>query len=280
MPDPEVTPEPTDAEVEASALTIPATAGTQKVVPLSSLIEERKAKQTLNTRVKELEAQAAQWEPVKRNLDAAAPMIEAMRRRPDLVQQAMSNTAPSTRDEQPADDKAAEQYAKDLELYDGQGRPDTARARRIIDANKKEIAAAVSAQVEPLRAGTAKDKAQAHRNWAHGFVGKGLITQAAYDTYIGSVPDGVLADPRSAQAALAMARGVSAGFEEKAKDDDDPEVVLTESPGRRQSTAQTQLSPSMLRVLSDRGKSAADFHKFEKDLAGVDVSRGVPLERK
>jgi len=271
--------EPVDPELEKHAVELPNSGKPAKFVPLGTLVNERKENGVLKGRLAALEKENAELRPVREKLADAAPAIRAMQARPDLMEHALKGTSPSTREEQPAGDKEAEAYAKDLELFDTQGRPDTARARRILDRNKADVAAAVQKEVAPLRATTQHDKAEFHRNWAAGYVKSGQVSQEAFDAFVATVPDAIMADPKSAQAALMMAMGQTT-FTGKGKPmprEDSPEVFETETPGRRETSPTSQLSPAMRAVLTARGVSTAKFAEWEKKQNGRDVSRGVTL---
>lgn len=277
---------PDDADLTQHAVELPGGGESKKFVPLGALQAERSAKQVVAERLKTLQAEVEQLRPVRQQLEQARPYLEALQRRPDLLQQALSQTAPSTRQTAASQqDDEALKYAERFELFDKSGQLDARRAREILDDTKQQIQAEVRQQIAPLAQQTAHDKAEGHRQWARGYVQSGQVSEEAYQAFVATVPDQVLANPQAAQAALMMAMGQTT-FAGKGKpvthaseDEGEPRVVLTESPGRREASVPAlNLSPAMKAVLAARGKSEADLQKFVQKMNTRDTSKGVPLE--
>ncbi len=132
-PPAEATPDPVDPPPAEPVDTEPEPEGTitipqGKVVPLGAVQAERgkrkEAEKALAAKEQEIQAlaeKAKNWDEAKNYLEQAKPYIE--KARADL--QKPKETAPAV-------DPALEQYARDFDLFDTEGKPDVARATRIM----------------------------------------------------------------------------------------------------------------------------------------------------
>ena len=160
---PPETPEATDDPEPEGTVEIP----TGKVVPLQALQAERgKAKEakaeaeTLKQQMALYKAAAEEYEALKPKLAEAMPIIEAVRKRPDLVRLANEPPPAPVEPAGPLSAQEAVEYAKDMDLYKADGTPDVERAQRL--AARQEAIAAKQAQrfVAPFEAQTAQRQAQ------------------------------------------------------------------------------------------------------------------------
>lgn len=144
-----------DAEVEQSAIDVD---GTDKLVPLSAVTKLRERNKALKgeaARVKELEAQAQQfqrqWQEAAPYLQAAQAMIAARQMGPQQQPQAQP---------EPQDDTEAVELAKDLDLYTPEGKPNVEKARSILARMDKRAGKLAQEQVAPVLQHTAQQQSQ------------------------------------------------------------------------------------------------------------------------
>ena len=116
----------------------------KRMVDVSVLAAERRRVREATERTfreKELgplQAKAAEADQLRAALNELRPIVEQVRRNPDLLKP----PKPTTAEEQVTDDEAAAE-ARDLELYNAQtGQPDIGRAKRIIARRRQEAQSA------------------------------------------------------------------------------------------------------------------------------------------
>lgn len=139
-----------------------------KVVPLSALIDAKKALKEANKALKTLEPQIQQFNQYKGQIEAAAPFLQQLQtmtpeQQAKAIAVAKGDTAQTRSTEpQPQDDEARE-MAEDLGLIDAHGNLDVARGRRMLDRLDKRAATKVDAtvrqHVQPLQDYTAQSAA-------------------------------------------------------------------------------------------------------------------------
>lgn len=145
QPEPQAQPDPVEQEPEGTV----ETAG-EKMVPLRTLIEERRAKQALKVK-------ADQFDQVSGYVHQVRPYIDFLQANPDL----MNQTRQTRSDAAPVEavDDAALELASTLDLYTADGKPDVARAQKIIKFIDRTSKAQADAAVQPLHDGSAKSGA-------------------------------------------------------------------------------------------------------------------------
>jgi hypothetical protein len=123
--------------------------GEQKMVPLSALMEARKAAKTATRQNAELQAKQQQ---IDAKLLEFAPYVEAIKANPAIVDAVQKATRPSHPNTiQPEDDREAIEWADENRLITSTGELDVALARRQLDRLEKIAQRQAQAQMAPLR---------------------------------------------------------------------------------------------------------------------------------
>lgn len=238
--DPEVTAAEPNAEGEPEPEgTISTPAG--KVVPLSALQHERGLRKEAqgkltahDAEVAELRTKAQKYDEVAPVIQQAMPIIEGIKRRPDLVAQ-LNQPMPAAKE--PAGPLTAEEavdYAKDFDLYKPDGTPDIDRAQRIAKRHADMSSRTTQQAIAPFQQNEAQRQAIANFNHyaamkdAHGNV----VDRQTLINVWNNVPPEQAAVPAVANVLYLMALGqqVSQGKGPKAPM---APVLTTESPGGR-----------------------------------------------
>lgn len=136
--------------------------GGVKFVPLSAVIAERTGRKEASKQVTALtekltaaEQKAAKYDELAGYVDQARPIIEAVRNRPDLVEQAR-RPAPAPETPKALSDAEAVEYAKDLDLYKPDGTPDVDRAQRLAGRQAELASRSAQAAIAPFQANDAQ----------------------------------------------------------------------------------------------------------------------------
>lgn len=245
--------------------TIEGTGGVQ-FAPVKAVIAERTQRKEAQKQLAAIQEQltaaqqkAQRYDELAGYVDQARPIIEAVRNRPDLVEQARQpkqEAAPK-----PLSDAEAVEYAKDLDLYKPDGTPDVDRAQRL--AQRQEALASRSAQaaIAPFQANdaqrasaTMKSQILAYKDSNGHTVDAGILN----DLWAG-VPAELSAKPEVAGVLYQMALGatVAAGKYKGTQPPGPPPPLQTESLGNRGG------APKDLDVFGQKFAKAADIKPSE-----------------
>jgi hypothetical protein len=250
-----------------------------KMAPLSKLIahrtKAREAATRASTAESERDALKHELDTLRAGVAEVAPIINAVKNNPKLLEMAMGKTAPSSTTNATNDDPAEgmAELAKEWELYDADGRPDAARATRIykaistpiMDAARKEADAKVAPILnERVSTKAAANKAQLHQWEKEGHIPKGSV-EKVFKTF--PVPDDMLAHDGVRDAMFFMARGMNAEQAKAAAGVDDA-VLHTELPGGR-GRRPAELPKFARDNAERRGKSVAEWSKLRDDDSNV-----------
>lgn len=237
----------------------------KQVVPLATFLESKKQLKATEVRAKETEAKAQQLEAWAQQWQ---PYLSALANRPDLLQQALGQTAPSREaTAQPQDDPEAEHLARELDLYTPQGQPDTARAARMLKVMDARVERRVQREVEPVKLASEEAKATALRQQAFDYVQRtGYAPPQALQQVLAMIPPALQGDANVMNLALVLARGIGSGgttpLTAPASGPMGPltEPLVTEAPGRRAGPA--PLSEMEQRVVANRGIAPDRWRKL------------------
>lgn len=181
-----------------------------QVVPVGvvkALREELKALKPQAQRAAELERESAENRAI----------VEFIKANPQILQgQPQAQPQPQA-PPNPQDDPALVEYAKTLDLYTLDGRPDTTRAAKLRDMTRQEAAAIAQQAVAPMQEATQAQQAAQNLTWMTGLKdanGQKLEEQFVIETVrtvYGNLPKAeaikVLADPNVAQVLAYTALG-------------------------------------------------------------------------
>lgn len=193
---------PEDAEPDGTIVN----PGGEKLVPLSALAEARKATREAKAEVAALRPKAEQAEKIAAEWQAVQPMIQRA-----LQQQTPPPAAPAG----PLSADDAIEYAKDLDLYTADGKPDVERAQRF--AGRQQSIAEKQAQqyVAPLILHTAQGQSRSNFEQAAAFKDQHghQIDRGILETVWNAVPAEMSAQPQIAAVLYrqALAESVLAG---------------------------------------------------------------------
>jgi hypothetical protein len=255
-------------------------------VPLSALQEERGRRQNLEREISSL----------RQATDAFAPVGEALRSRPDLLAQLLSNE-PAPEKGPKISDTDAREIALELALYDAQGQPNLDAARRyhgrMIATAQKIADTVVEKAVKPVQQQATTIAAKAKRDEAF---------QAAkalgYGDEIGPVLDDILTkspdtftNPETAPTALIAAIGFMDLQQRAAKlqgrqptpqhtiTPTPPTPVFTETPGAR--PGKTPLTDRETAIARNVGISTETWQRAAASLDQINSGKargGLKLE--
>jgi hypothetical protein len=202
-PPQEAAPEPPAEDDVPDAVELQAGVKYVPVGALKAVREELKALKPQAQRAAELEAEIA----------ASRPYVEFLKANPQLLQPQQ----PAQPQAPPAEDPALIEYAKTLDLYTQDGRPDTTRAAKLRDMTRQEAAAIAQQAVAPYQEQTHATAAAHNLQWMTGL--KDANGQPLEERYImetvkhvyGSMSKSdavkILADPSVAQVLAYTALG-------------------------------------------------------------------------
>jgi hypothetical protein len=123
----------------------------QKMVPLSALVEARREKAALKQK-------AEQYDQTIGYVQQVRPYIDFLQANPGLMTRTQQETSPTpTTTTQPVDENATE-LARTLDLYTATGEPDVKRAQKIQKMIQVTAKAEATAEVEPLRESTVRER--------------------------------------------------------------------------------------------------------------------------
>jgi len=204
----------------------------EKLVPLKALREERgkrkeseKALSAKDEEINALKPKALRYDEAAQYLEQAKPIIERIRQQGVAPQQA----APVV---DPAIEAEAVEYAKDFDLFTPEGKPDTARAMRILKRNDERAGRLAKEAVAPLQQHTAEQQSKA---LYHQYVNAPEVNGIKIDPEVlaqvwRTVPAHIAAQPNVAEVLYNTALGIQVRAGKGTKAPLAP-VVTTESLG-------------------------------------------------
>jgi hypothetical protein len=143
-PDTPPTTEPADPEGTTDV-------GGQKMVPLSALAEARAEKRALK-------GKADQYDQLAGYVHQIKPYVDFLAANPTLMTRTQQETAPTTTTTTQPVDEGALELARTLDLYTAAGEPDVLRAQKVQKIIKVAAKAEATAEVEPLRESTVRER--------------------------------------------------------------------------------------------------------------------------
>lgn len=215
----------------------------------------------------ELAKEIARLKPLAEEYQAVIPTVQAL-----LQQQQLQARQQQAQAQQNEADQEALAVAQDFGFETEDGKPDVARARRVIDrinrtTGRQAQAAAAPANKAAAEANAAMVKERAYK--ATGPDGNLYATREAIDQVFSQIPVEALQNPDNVIAALVMARGLGGPGQTPAS-----EPVYSESPTARTSKVKREPSGLDKSIAQMRGW---DDKKLSKVVA-ADDSYDTPLE--
>jgi hypothetical protein len=230
----------------------------QTMIPLAVLQATREKLKGLkattaekDTIIAALQAKADRGEAIEGNLRQIAPILQALRERPELMRQI---ERPAAEDPGPLSPAEAEDYARTLELYDAQGQPDVKRAQRAAKMQQRMANEATQRATQPLIQRNAQTEAASVRLAA--LTRNPDVDAKTFDEIWQHLPpELVVQNPQGiSELAIRVARGSSP------RQAAPPPVVHTETPGGRSVTS-SSLNDLDRRMARETGKTQAEFAK-------------------
>lgn len=264
-------PDPPAAEPVSDDETVPdgtieGTGGVQ-FAPVRAVIAERtqrkeaqKEAAALKTQLTEAQAKAQKYDELAGYVDQARPIIEAVRNRPDLVEQAR-RPAPAPETPKALSDAEAVEYAKDLDLYKPDGTPDVDRAQRLAGRQAELASRSAQAAIAPFQANDAQRASTAMLNQLATFKdanGHTVDTNILKEVWAG-VPAELSQKPEVAGVLyqIALAQSIMQGKYKGTQPPGAPPVVVTESLGS------TRQGPKEIDAFGAKFARAADIKPAE-----------------
>jgi hypothetical protein len=227
----------TDAEDAVPEGTIEGSGGV-RFVPLAAVIAERTGRKeatkqlaTKDAEIATLKGKAEEWDRVAPAVQAAMPLIERIKGRPDILA-LLDKPAEAAAPAKTLSDADAIEYAKDLDLFKADGTPDVDRAQRLAARQEAIAAKQTQAAMAPIHATDAQRASAGLKQQllavkdAEGH----SIDPKALDSIWSIVPPELSAKPEVAQILYLAAKGMAAHAGKGAKPGPGP-VLQTESLG-------------------------------------------------
>jgi hypothetical protein len=231
---PPVAANPEEAEPEGTVVN----PGGEKLVPLSALVAQRREAATAKAEAAALRPKAEKVDQVVREWQAAQPLLDKVRN--GTYQPAPQQTP---KPEGPLSADEAVEYAKYLDLYDTDGKPDTGRAQRVAALNAKVSEKQAQQYVAPLLQHTAQGQSRANLEQAANFKDQHghQIDRGILESIWNQVPPEMSAQPQIAAVLYrqAIAEMVIQGKWKGASAAPPPPPVHTEGVGGGTAPAQT-----------------------------------------
>ena len=206
-PEPQAAAPDPDVQVEDDPDVHEAAARDLKVAGLLGAVK------ALRGELKQLKPQAQRVSELERESAENRAIVEFLKANPHLMQpqQPQAPAAP------PGDDPALVEYARTLDLYTQDGRPDVTRAAKLRDMTRAETQTAVQQAMAPMQEATHAQAAAQNLQWMTSLKdanGRGLEEQYIIETVrtvYGNLPKAdavkVLADPKVAEVLAYTALG-------------------------------------------------------------------------
>jgi len=242
------------------------------MVPAGALREAREHLKTVKaqaaqaqTEAQALRQRAAEADEMASVIKQWEPTIRAIQERPDLI--AQSRSAPKV-DPVLASipDQDAAEYARDIQLYDGEGKLDLVTAKRAL-ARQMRVAQtaaeqAVNRVVKPMQAETAQTKSQNLMQTAAQVRDRAgrTVNPETLKQFFSVIPPEIAQDPKVASVLYFAAKGWEAhnGAEGPAPVPTPGPVLQTESPGGRAPSPRS-LTDLDLRMAHDMGRKPNEY---------------------
>jgi hypothetical protein len=256
-------PDPADPAVEADdddpiVHTVKGADGAD-VVPVATLIEQRKQVKTLK---KELEQERAARSTIEGKVNEIMPYVEMIKANPKIIEQAQSSTRPSAPATiQPEDDHEAIEWAQDNGYITATGELDVARARRVLNHLDKRAEQIAEKRLQPLRQSTAQQISVQHKAQAKAVTledGTKFASDESIEQAFAMLPAELTADAKVAAIIPLIAAGIdrAKGKSVRASRTEYSEPLMTESVGRR---GPAPIDAGLQRILDKTGVSEKDF---------------------
>lgn len=261
---PPAAPEPT-AEVDPATLAVEVDQGGQRVphVPLSALREERERVSKERTQRQALEQEVVQ---LRQEAQANAPLMDFLRNNPVVLEAMQTGRRPQSAQPTPEDLEALE-WARDYDLYDAQGQPDVARAKRMIE----RIDRRADRKVAPIQQNAAQQRSDLHLQQAlaaRDDRGRPFARPETIRTLWSSMPPELTADPRVAQTLLQTARGQDFDYLAGLPQAPANPPIHSEAPGGALPPAES-ISEHEQRAARDRGVSEKHWNDIVNRPGGL-----------
>lgn len=150
-----------DAALEEQAIDVP---DGDKLVPLSAVTNVRAKYKTAKQEAREAKTAAEQAVEearlTRQALEEAKPWIEAAKSLAAAKQMGMVPDQPRPAQPDPQEAAELDAIAKDYDLYQGDGTPDLARAKRILDRERRVAQEAAQQHVAPLQQQTVQQQSR------------------------------------------------------------------------------------------------------------------------
>ncbi len=244
----------------------------QSMVPIAALREARSHTKTVKAQAAQLQTEnqslrqrAAQADEMASVIKQWEPTIRAIQQRPDLIAQASSAPKVDPVIAGIADQDAAE-YARDIQLYDGEGKLDLVTAKRAL-ARQIRVAQSAAEQavnrvVKPMQAESAATKSQNLMQTASQVRDRAgrTVNPETLKQFFSVIPPEIAQDPKVASVLYFAAKGWEAhnGAEGPAPVIAPGPVLQTESPGGRVASPRT-LTDLDLRMAHDMGRKPNEY---------------------
>lgn len=180
--------------------------GGQRMVPVSALIEERRARQTAAQERDRLAQEAEALRKVKENWDVVEPYLPLLASHPKITGKAAA-PAPTA----PQQDPELLSIAETFGFYDDAGQPDVKRAKAAQDYMDKRGGARAEEVIRPVARTAAQVQAQILRERAYQVVdkaGRPIAAKEHINAVLDQLSPEAQADPEMVKTAILIARGM------------------------------------------------------------------------
>jgi hypothetical protein len=268
LADPGGDPPPADEEEDEPIVHTVKGADGSDVVPVGTIIEQRKQLKALKKANAELSAKMKWAEGVEQRLQEVTPTLDLIRQNPKIVELAQQGTRPSQPATlQPEDDGEAQQWAQENGLITATGELDVARARRQLDFFDRRAAAQAERAAAPLRQSAAQQISAQHKQQAKGVTlsdGTKFATDESIEQAFSILPAELTADPKVAAIIPLIAAGLDRAKGKgvtRAQVPEYGEPLVTESPAGRRGPQ--PISQELQHILTRTGVSEKEFRSTE-----------------
>lgn len=237
-----------------------------KMVPLAAVQAERGRRKEAEGKVTAAETELATIRPKAQRYDEVAPVIqqampiiEGIKRRPDLVAQ-LNQPAPAvTPPAGPLTTEEAVEYAKDFDLFDTDGKPDVARAQRIAKRHAEMSTRSTQQAIAPFQQNEAqRQSATNYQHFAQMKDANGNLPDPKILANVwANVPPEQSANPNVANVLYLMALGQQVALGKGGKPPLAP-VLTTEAPGGGRVLSPT-ITPIDTNVMKAAGITEANY---------------------
>jgi hypothetical protein len=231
--------------------------GGQVMVPLAALKAEREA-------VKTLKGKASQVEQIQAWYQQSKPYIDFLQANPDVMTR-RQDAAPAAPEPQPQEDPELQELARTLDLYTTDGKPDAARAKKLVDMTRKSAREEAQTIVQPVQQQSLQERSVANYHQAAASVapnGTKVDPNILWNVWSQGNPKD-LATPQGAAAAWALALGLQSMQQPQTIQPPSQPPVITETPGSR-FVNRAPISELDQRVINVRGMDPKKYAEYAK----------------